>query len=127
MRIFVSYTTRDNYFNKERLDDVCQLLKDYGKVYVDLLHNDSKDRQGRVEKELVLSSFVVFLITPAVSKSFWFMKEKKIALQQNKKSHEIDIDNNSEWAVTLNKIAEDIETIFSQQNAAADPGGLAAF
>lgn len=109
MRIFVSYTTRDNYLNKERLHEVCLLLNKYGKVYIDLLHNNSKDRQRRVEDELRLSSIVIFLITPAVSKSFWFMKERKLASQQKKKCFEIFIDNNVEWTASLNKIVADIQ------------------
>jgi hypothetical protein len=112
MRIFVSYTTRDNYLNEKRLSDVCLLLNPYGYVYIDLLHNNSNDRQRRVEDELRLSTLVVFLITPAVSKSFWFMKERKLALQQKKKCFEIYIDNTVEWAVSLNKIAMDIEEQF---------------
>ncbi len=109
MRIFVSYTIRDNYFNKKRLSELCLLLNPYGKVYIDLLHNDSKNRQRRVEDELKLSSVVVFLITPAVSKSLWFMKERKLASQYKKKCFEIFIDNTVDWTVSLNKIVMDIE------------------
>ncbi len=104
MRIFVSYTTRDKYINLTRLRDVFSVMSQFGLVYIDLLHNDSQDRQRRVENELALSSTVVFLKTPAVSKSVWFMKETKLAVQQQKKCLEIDIDNTMKWADTLKHI-----------------------
>ena len=112
MRIFVSYTTRDNYINLERLKDVEKVIKQFGHVYIDLLHNNSKNRQRRVEDELALSSTVVFLRTPAVYKSFWFMKEKKLSDQQKKKCVEICIDNSAKWPDMLDLIKLTIENEF---------------
>jgi hypothetical protein len=106
MRIFVSYTTRDGYLNVERLKDIDEAIKQFGIVYIDILHNNSADRQRRVEYELALSSIVVFLITPAVHESFWFMKEKRIAEHHKKRCIEICLDNSAEWDDTLNLIKQ---------------------
>ena len=52
MKIFVSYTTRDKDITSELLNTVFFKLRKIGKVYIDLIHNDSINKQQRVLNEL---------------------------------------------------------------------------
>lgn len=71
MSIFVSYTTRDYYINRELLEGVCEALSEYGHHYIDLLHNDSIDKQRHVEKMLYKAKLLILLSSSSVEKSEW--------------------------------------------------------
>lgn len=71
MNIFVSYTTRDTYINKELLDKVSNIVSELGSPYVDLLHNNSLDKQAYVESMLKSSDVVLLLSSDSIDKSKW--------------------------------------------------------
>lgn len=79
MNIFVSYTTRDNYIEKEYLLKIEAILLSYGRVYVDLLHNDSFKKQQRVHDELIASDVLVLIRSESITESEWVNWEIRTA------------------------------------------------
>ncbi|MDP2500741.1 hypothetical protein BCT47_00275 [Vibrio splendidus] len=71
MKIFVSYTTRDAIVTATSLFPVAETLERIGKPYVDVIHNDSADKQSRVERELMSSSLVFLLESSSIQESPW--------------------------------------------------------
>ena len=69
--IFVSYTLRDNFLNKELLLNLEKHLEKFGEPYIDLLHNRSEDPQRYVLEMLEKAKIVVACITPSFLKSKW--------------------------------------------------------
>jgi hypothetical protein len=113
MRIFVSYTTRDSYINKQRLSYVFSLVSQYGETYVDALHNDSDDKQVRVKSELAIADIVLFLKTSAFYESPWARMEYNQAIKNKKKIVNISIDTFSDWSDTLKNIEVILKTELS--------------
>ena len=79
MNIFVSYTTRDDYIEKNYLLEAEAILSKYGRVYVDLLHNDSIEKQQRVHDELLASDVLVLIRSESVRESEWVNWEIRTA------------------------------------------------
>ena len=104
IRIFLSYTTRDNYLNDKRLCDVFCILSQYGVTYIDALHNDSEDKQLRVLSELASSNIVVFLKTSSFFKSPWTLFEYEQAVEHKKKIIEIYAEPKNGWREVLRNI-----------------------
>ncbi len=71
VKIFVSYTTRDAIVTATSLFPVAETLERIGKPYVDLIHNDSVDKQSRVERELMSSSLLFLLESYSIQESPW--------------------------------------------------------
>lgn len=71
MNIFVSYTIKDKEISLETLNFVSEKLKHIGNVYIDILNNDSFNKQERVFYELDNSDVVILLMSPNVYKSRW--------------------------------------------------------
>ena len=82
-KIFVSYTIRDNSINIELLSRLEEFLKAFSSPFIDLLHNDSIDKQKRIEDELKATDFFLLLETKNVLDSPWVVKELLIALKLN--------------------------------------------
>ena len=80
IKIFVSYTTKDSYIEANYLQSVYEKVSTVGNVYIDLLHNDSIDKQNRVYKELITSDVLILIESDSVNKSYWV--EWEIALAQ---------------------------------------------
>lgn len=78
-KIFVSYTIRDGIIDIEFLLNVEKSMKGLGKPFIDLIHNDSLDKQARVLNELVNSDIFVLLKTKETLNSEWVEKEVSIA------------------------------------------------
>lgn len=79
MRIFVSYTTRDQYINVASLTILADFLKKYGDPFIDLIHNDSNEKQARVKKELCRADTVFLLLSESTKLSNWVSWEIKQA------------------------------------------------
>jgi hypothetical protein len=79
MKYFISYTTRDGMVNKSVLKKIELQYIRKGKVYIDLLHNDSRFKQIRVFKELFTSDTLVVINTPSLLESPWVKIEILIA------------------------------------------------
>ncbi|TKG89256.1 toll/interleukin-1 receptor domain-containing protein [Puteibacter caeruleilacunae] len=80
-KIFVSYTVRDNIVKKDFLEKVESFLQAYGRPFIDLLHNNSENKQLRVETELTESDCLILINTKDAKKSEWVNKELSIAIK----------------------------------------------
>lgn len=79
MGIFVSYTTRDNYVDRALLESISEVLSEYGNYYIDLLHNNSNDKQRHVEKMLSQAKLLLLISSSSIGKSEWVRWELKEA------------------------------------------------
>lgn len=79
MGIFVSYTTRDHYIDRELLEMVTEVLTDYGPYYIDLLHNNSIDKQRHVELMLSQAQFFLLISSNSINESKWVQWELREA------------------------------------------------
>ena len=69
MRIFVSYTLKDGYLDTSILLQVKELYLNNDSCYIDILDNDSVDKQGRVEQELQSADVLLLIETPILTPS----------------------------------------------------------
>lgn len=93
MLVFCSYTLRDGLLTVDSLKDIKKLLSEYAQIYIDILDNDSINKQERVIKELVNSNILLVLRTPMISESTWVTKEYNIAIECNIPIIEVDANN----------------------------------
>lgn len=84
MKIFVSYTTRDRNITKEFLLKLYNELSEFETVYIDLIHNDSENKQKRVFDELESADQVVLIETESVYNSDWVQIELESAKRLKK-------------------------------------------
>lgn len=82
-KIFISYTIRDGLISKEVLKKLQVAILDDCHVYIDLLDNDSNDKQARVENELKMSDFVILIKTKSIFQSEWVKREINLANEYN--------------------------------------------
>lgn len=80
---FVSYTTIDSQINRVFLTQLSCVLSNYGKTFIDLIDNDSTNKQSRVEYELCNSNAMILILTENVFKSQWVNKEIRIAKENS--------------------------------------------
>ena len=78
-KIFISYTLRNNIIKKEMLMELNKTIKDYCIPFIDIIHNNSIDKQNRVEKELRQSKYLIHVKTTENVKSEWVDRELEIA------------------------------------------------
>lgn len=71
MKYFVCYTTRDKEVNSELLQSFSNELKKKGDVFIDMIDNDSEDKQSRVLSELDSSDVLILIETLNIYKSEW--------------------------------------------------------
>lgn len=71
MNIFVSYTTRDCFINYDSLLSIVEPISILGQPFIDLVHNDSIDKQKRVEDELDKSNLFLLLESSSIQSSKW--------------------------------------------------------
>lgn len=90
MKIFVSYTTRDCVITKDFLSSLEEKISDLGDIYIDMLHNDSNNKQERVKNELQEADIFLLLSTSSIKKSPWVAWEINKANSMN--VHKITID-----------------------------------
>jgi hypothetical protein len=101
MKLFVSYTTRDGYISHNRLRDVSRVLENHGRAFIDAIHNDSADRQARVEQEIVGADLVVFLETSGFCTSAWVARERQLVEEHHKISVSVSIAPGEDWDLAL--------------------------
>lgn len=77
--MFVSYTTIDKEITSRFLQTVNHLLSSQGNTFIDLIHNDSIDKQKRVFHELENSDLLVLIGTKNIYNSLWVIKELDLA------------------------------------------------
>lgn len=83
MKHFVCYTTRDKEINSELLQSFSNALKKEGDVFIDMIDNDSEDKQSRVLSELDTSDILVLIETSSIYKSEWVSIELERAKAMN--------------------------------------------
>lgn len=79
MNIFVSYTTRDKVIDRQLLEDASEVLSSYGNFYIDLLHNDSQNKQAHVSHMLSQSDILVLIESCSIKESSWVQWELREA------------------------------------------------
>ncbi|EKT64557.1 hypothetical protein OOA_02132 [Providencia burhodogranariea DSM 19968] len=90
-KIFVSYTTRGNKVDIYSLRFIEGMLQQLGySCYIDLLHNDSKNKQQRVFNELISSDYFMAIISDNYHLSPWTQKEITLARKLKKEIIKID-------------------------------------
>ena len=83
MNIFISYTIKDKEISFDSLSSISRKLKHIGNVYIDIINNDSINKQERVFSEFDNSDIVMLLITPNVYKSKWVIIELERAKERS--------------------------------------------
>ena len=89
-KIFISYTTRDGNITKLFLERLEKVLSIHSSIYIDLIHNNSKNKQNRVLKELKNSDILILIRTSDSTKSDWVQTELKLAKELNIPIAEVD-------------------------------------
>ena len=79
MLVFCSYTLRDGLVTIEKLRKLKELISKSADCYIDILDNDSIDKQERVVEELNKAQLVLVLMSPDLKKSVWVKEEYRIA------------------------------------------------
>ena len=109
MRIFVSYTLKDGYLDTSVLSQVKELYRNCDSCYIDILDNDSVDKQGRVDQELQLADVLLLIETPMVMKSKWVRYELDVAKSRNILIIKSDIKNLIGLPETGHDILDDVK------------------
>lgn len=74
-KIFISYTLRDNNLTIEKLQALKRQMSLDCDSFVDIIDNDSKDRQARVERELHGCNKLIQISSPRLLESPWALHE----------------------------------------------------
>ncbi len=94
MNIFISYTLRDKAMTVDYLKSISEVVSVYGKPFVDIIHNDAKDKQKFVIEQLDNSDLVVLLNTDSISQSKWVKLEIERASKNNTPIINIPLNDN---------------------------------
>ncbi|MCL4815017.1 MAG: TIR domain-containing protein [Flavobacteriales bacterium] len=90
MKYFISYTTRDEEITIDLLQSLSAELEKSGQVFVDIIDNDSLDKQERVISELDSSDTLILIESKSIYESEWVAIEleraeaKKIPIKKIK-------------------------------------------
>ena len=79
MNIFVSYTTRNNEVTVDSLISFSNKLNSFGRIFIDIINNDSIDKQGRIIEELEKANLLIFIKSESALDSEWVKFELNIA------------------------------------------------
>lgn len=99
MNIFVSYTTRNNEVTIISLINFSNKINSFGKIFIDLIDNNSEDKQARIIEELKTTNLLILIKSKSTYNSEWVNFELQTAKQLNIPVIEFDIvkiDNLSE-------------------------------
>lgn len=125
IRIFISYTTRDSYLDHDRLAEIDRVASSFGFVFIDALHNDSANRQRRVEHELIEASVVLFIRTSGCSHSEWVGWERHKAMECGKYCVEVPLNETGVWEMNLKDIEGALKEATSNNAIHADGNSIA--
>lgn len=106
MLVFCSYTLRDGLVTIEKLKKLKELISQSATCYVDILDNDSIDKQERVVEELSKAQLLLVLKSPDLKKSAWVKEEYRIANDKKIPVVEINIDQINEIQEILSNYEE---------------------
>ncbi|PKB15231.1 TIR domain-containing protein [Flavobacterium sp. 5] len=91
MNIFVSYTTRNNEVTKNSLINFSNKINSFGKIFVDLIDNNSVDKQARIINELETTHLLILIKSQSTLNSDWVKFELDCAEKLNIPVIEFDI------------------------------------
>ncbi|SNR83379.1 TIR domain-containing protein [Flavobacterium sp. ov086] len=91
MKYFVCYTIRDKEITFSLLQHYANFLKISGDVYIDLINNNSLDKQKRVFQELDQCDVLIIIETKNVYNSKWVELEINRALELKKEIVKISV------------------------------------
>lgn len=91
MRIFVCYTMRDGELTRSVLEEIYNFYSRDGDVFLDVLTNNSKDKQRRVIKELNEADRMIIIETSKVYLSDWVQLEIDMATSKRKPIEKIKL------------------------------------
>lgn len=111
MLVFCSYTLRDGLVTIEKLRKLKELISKSADCYIDILDNDSIDKQERVVEELSKAQLVLVLMSPDLKKSAWVKEEYRIANENNIPIVEISINHINDIQDILSNYEEGNEHI----------------
>lgn len=107
MNIFISYTTRNNEVTKNALISISNKLKLFGNVFIDLLHNNSIDKQERIVTELKNSDLLILIKSASTLNSEWVRFELETVKKINIPIIELSIEEVEQ--ITFIEIKEKLE------------------
>ena len=99
MKYFVSYTTRDKEVTKDLLSVFSKHLEKSGTVFIDIIDNDSFDKQARVIAELENSDLMVLIETKSIYQSEWVALEIEKAKLRNIPIRKVSINELSNFII----------------------------
>ena len=82
-KVFISYTLQDSIIDRDLLSKVYEDISPQLDVFIDLINNDSSDKQNRVMSELRTSQYLCVLETPSTGQSVWVKKEVEEAINRH--------------------------------------------
>ena len=91
MNIFVSYTTRNNEVTVASLINFSNKINSFGTIFIDLIDNNSQDKQGRIIEELKKTDLLILIESKSTYNSEWVNFELETAKQLNIPVIEFDI------------------------------------
>ena len=113
MNLFVSYTVRDFYVSEHLLERISDFVSSFSWPFVDLVHNDSVDKQKRVGEELEKADLLLLLKSESVSKSEWVEWELNRARQLGIDILEIPWRQEDTLGEVLNRIEDSFSTLLA--------------
>lgn len=102
MKYFISYTTRDEEITIDLLQSLSAELEKSGQVFVDIIDNDSLDKQERVISELDSSDTLILIESKGIYESKWVAIELERAEAKKIPIKKIKIEDLSN--IKLNKL-----------------------
>lgn len=79
MNIFVSYTTRNNEVTITTLINFSNKINSFGNIFIDLIDNNSENKQGRIIEELKASDLLILVKSKSTYNSEWVNFELQTA------------------------------------------------
>lgn len=92
-KYFISYSMADKIITLDLLKKLRKRLEKDANCYVDILDNDSNNKQARVVAELLDSDKLILVNTPNCKKSKWVQLELSIAKNNGIGIHILNIDS----------------------------------
>ncbi len=92
MNIFVSYTTQNNEVTVDSLINFSNKINSFGKIFIDIINNDSIDKQGRIVEELESSNLLILIKSESTLNSEWVKFELENAKRKGIPVIEFHID-----------------------------------
>ena len=83
MNIFVSYTTRNNEVTIHSLFNLSNKINSLGSIFIDIIDNNSDDKQSRVLEELKKAELLILIKSKSILNSEWVRFEIESANEKN--------------------------------------------